>query len=117
MKPEEIHAHVARIHDDMARAMGHRPDDQQHRAWIEHDWLRGVEPGSGDWDRALRYLGLAELPLDDPAVPEALRGLLAPPVGDSTEGRAAAVGVGVGALAGLAIGAAQGGLGGALMGT
>lgn len=64
--------------DDMARSFGERAPGQEHRAWVEHDTLRGLDPSARDWRNALSYCGLAELDVDDPALPAQLRRLLRP---------------------------------------
>jgi hypothetical protein len=66
------------MRDRMARAFGERAPGQEHRAWIEHGTLRDLDPESRDWRGSLEYLGLADLPVDDAAMPVALRRLLQP---------------------------------------
>jgi len=68
------------VRDRMARAFGERAPGQEHRAWVEHGTLRELEPDSRDWSNALEYLGLADLPLDDEAMPAVLLRLLRPEV-------------------------------------
>jgi hypothetical protein len=100
MDMDRIREEMDRQRDEMDRTFGHRPRGQEHRAWIEHDWLRGLVHGSREWKTAMSYLGLDQLPVDDPALPAPLRTLLVgPSIG--VVNRVVPVAVTAGALAGV----------------
>ncbi len=64
------------MREAMARSLGRPPEGQEHRAWVDHESLRGVEPGGYEWKKNLGYTGLDSVDVADPEVPATLRALL-----------------------------------------
>ena len=74
----EMDEHMREMRERMAESFGHVPEGQEHRAWVDHERLRAVDPTEDkhEWERMLGFLGLSQLDAKDPQLPEALRALL-----------------------------------------
>ena len=69
----DMEEHMRAARRQHALAFGHRPEGDEHRAWVDHALLAATEPQSSDWERALSFLGLADL--SGEALPDGIRQL------------------------------------------